>query len=456
MSERTSARRGVFRRLTGRWVAILLAIVVAAALAGRLGRNRRPDAPDVAPAATEVQRLEAERDAIARTQEEIQRLTRESLALRDSDAAQADQRAAAAKQRSLELEQQVAAYRGNLARARDRRPDDPVVQWLTGDLLMSVGGAPETVLPYFERAASAGIARPDALAGLARIQYQLNQFDAAYRSASKALDLDPRGSATWQAFAFIALGTAHFDEILSRLMTTFGSAIPEWADPFRQRAGELGEDLAKEQAQQRADAQTDDLPRVRLLIEHQTFETKTGGVPATESSATGRGEVEIELFEDQAPATVANFISLVESRFYDGTRFHWARQAQFVVGGDPNTKNDNPDDDGRGGPGYVIPDEFGLPSARRHFRGTVSMVAMRPHTAGSQFLICLVTCPEFKGRMTAFGRVIRGQEVVDRITPGRTAVQGVNSDRTIPGDLLMRAEVIRKRAHPYRAIRETS
>src|SRR5207245_1086997 len=164
--------------------------------------------------------------------------------------------------------------------------------------------------------------------------------------------------------------------------------------------------------------------------------------------------VDVELFEDDAPATVANFVNRVESGFYNGTRFHWTEAASMAVGGDPNSKNSDPDDDGSGGPGYVIPDEFDLPGARPHLRGTLTMVETAPHTAGSQFLIAVTAHPAFDRHLTAFGRVIRGQEGVDRITVGRTNSRVGRSGKIIPGDLLVRAEVIRKRPHPYRVVKD--
>jgi len=121
----------------------------------------------------------------------------------------------------------------------------------------------------------------------------------------------------------------------------------------------------------------------------------------------------------------------------------------MVVAGDPNTKNADPADDGLGGPGYTIPDEFNLPRARSHFRGTISTVQNGPGNAGSQFVITLVAAPEFDEYSTAFGRVVRGQEVLDQVTEGRTNRQVGQFGKIIPGDLIIRAEVLRKRPHPY-------
>ena len=136
-----------------------------------------------------------------------------------------------------------------------------------------------------------------------------------------------------------------------------------------------------------------------------------------------------------------------------GQRFHLAAPATLVTGGDPNTKNDDPSDDGSGGPGYTIPDEFREPGARRHFRGALSMVNTDPETAGSQFFITVAPMPLMDGQFTVFGRVIQGQEVVDRITLGRTTPEVGRFGKIIPGDVLVHAEVIRKRPHEYRVFK---
>jgi cyclophilin family peptidyl-prolyl cis-trans isomerase len=169
--------------------------------------------------------------------------------------------------------------------------------------------------------------------------------------------------------------------------------------------------------------------------------------------STGQETVIVELFEDQAPNTVANFIGLVSRKYYDGTSFHLSVPATLVTGGDPNTKNNDPADDGTGGPGYVIPNEFKNKGARNHFRGSLSMVKTGPYTTGSQFFLSLAPQPEANGRFTVFGRIVEGQDAVDHITTGRTNRQLGLYGKIIPGDLLVCAEVIRKRAHEYRVVK---
>ncbi len=126
------------------------------------------------------------------------------------------------------------------------------------------------------------------------------------------------------------------------------------------------------------------------------------------------GEIRFELLPELAPATVESFKRLAAIGYFDGTSFHRVIPGFMIQGGDPNTRNNDPRDDGHGGFELTIPDEFTSYPQRR---GTVSM-AHRGHynTAGSQFFILHGDAPYLDGHHTAFGRVIQGMEVVDAIT----------------------------------------
>jgi cyclophilin family peptidyl-prolyl cis-trans isomerase/HEAT repeat protein len=120
---------------------------------------------------------------------------------------------------------------------------------------------------------------------------------------------------------------------------------------------------------------------------------------------TEKGIIEIELWSDLAPATVANFLTLVRKKFYDNLTFHRV-VADFVIqGGDPRG-------DGWGSPGYQIPCEYNTAEFKR---GTLGMATAGKDTGGSQFFICHSDQPHLNGRYTAFGRVQRGMEIVDTI-----------------------------------------
>mgnify|MGYP002624883031 CR=1 FL=1 len=130
-------------------------------------------------------------------------------------------------------------------------------------------------------------------------------------------------------------------------------------------------------------------------------------------SVEGMGEIAIELLAGKAPNTVENFKKLVREGFYDGTTFHRVIPGFMIQGGDPNTKDRDPRNDGRGGPGYTIPAEF---NDTKHVRGVVAMARKgSPDSGGSQFFIVVDDAPHLDGKYTAFGRVISGIEVADQI-----------------------------------------
>lgn len=128
---------------------------------------------------------------------------------------------------------------------------------------------------------------------------------------------------------------------------------------------------------------------------------------------TSMGKITIELFSDVAPNHVENFKKLSRSGFYDGTTFHRVIPGFMIQGGDPNSKDDDRSNDGRGGPGYTVDAEF---SDIKHVRGVVSMArSSDPNSAGSQFFIVVRDSTHLDGQYTAFGKVIEGMDAVDQI-----------------------------------------
>ena len=133
---------------------------------------------------------------------------------------------------------------------------------------------------------------------------------------------------------------------------------------------------------------------------------------------TAQGTIVIKLHEKDTPKTSANFRKLVKEGFYNGTYFHRVMPGFMIQGGDPNTKNADPNDDGTGGPGYTVPAEIKLP----HLRGSVAtarqgdQVNPTKASSGSQFFICVAPQPSLdRGGYTVFGEVISGMDVVDKI-----------------------------------------
>lgn len=123
-------------------------------------------------------------------------------------------------------------------------------------------------------------------------------------------------------------------------------------------------------------------------------------------------QIRVELYPEIAPNTVKNFLSLVNKGFYNGLIFHRVINGFMIQGGCP-------DGTGMGGPGYSIPGEFsanGFPNDLRHTEGVLSMArAQHPDSAGSQFFIMHKTSPHLDGSYAAFGKVIEGMDVVNRI-----------------------------------------
>lgn len=125
------------------------------------------------------------------------------------------------------------------------------------------------------------------------------------------------------------------------------------------------------------------------------------------------GNMELEFFPQKAPKHVENFIKLAKSGFYDGTIFHRVIPGFMIQGGDPNTKEADKSKYGMGGPGYNVKAEF---NDTPHTRGILSMARSRhPDSAGSQFFIMVKTAKHLDGQYTAFGKVVKGIEVVDKI-----------------------------------------
>ena len=122
---------------------------------------------------------------------------------------------------------------------------------------------------------------------------------------------------------------------------------------------------------------------------------------------TNHGAIEVELYPDDAPRTVANFVELSRDGFYDGLLFHRVIPDFMIQGGDPTGT-------GTGGPGYQFEDEF---NRHRIVRGALAMANAGPNTNGSQFFIVTADeTPWLDGKHTVFGRVTSGMEVVDRIS----------------------------------------
>jgi len=152
--------------------------------------------------------------------------------------------------------------------------------------------------------------------------------------------------------------------------------------------------------------------------------------PEAVISVESFGEIRLELIPEVAPETVENFIKLAKEEFYDGTAFHRVIPDFMIQAGDPNSRNRDPRDDGKGGPGYKIEDEF---SEISHTRGMVSMANTgKPKSGGSQFFIVVADSPQLDGKYTLFGRVLEGMEVADRIAAVERDLYGRHGPKERP------------------------
>jgi cyclophilin family peptidyl-prolyl cis-trans isomerase len=156
---------------------------------------------------------------------------------------------------------------------------------------------------------------------------------------------------------------------------------------------------------------------------------------------TSQGDVVLELFEDNAPNTVANFINLVEAGKYNGLKFHRVIDGFMAQGGCPKG-------DGTGGPGYHIKCECYRKDAQKHERGVISMAHAGRDTGGQQFFITFAKTSHLDGKHTVFGKVVKGMDKVDKLT--RTQDRFGDEIAGAKPDLIKKATVVQKRSHEYK------
>jgi peptidyl-prolyl cis-trans isomerase B (cyclophilin B) len=159
-----------------------------------------------------------------------------------------------------------------------------------------------------------------------------------------------------------------------------------------------------------------------LLIASAVFATEEKKQETTPTNSpnevavikTSEGDMVIQFWTDAAPNTVENFKKLARQGFYDGTIFHRIVKEFMIQGGDPNSKDPAKENSyGQGGPGYNIKAEF---NDHSHDRGVISMArGPDPDSAGSQFFICLAPVHRLDHQYTTFGKLIKGQDVLEKI-----------------------------------------
>lgn len=289
-------------------------------------------------------------------------------------------------------------------------PEDPGLLEVRGEAYL-IYQKNDLALPDLEKLLKLKADDRDLTLKVARLESSVNRYEAATAHLEKFLKTDEKNVDARLLLGMCQFSTHRFSEsdaLFEALLK--GELQPEQRSHAAQYGAMAREYIPfwKEEQEIRArEAVANDLPRIRFT--------------------TNKGQIEIELLENEAPNTVANFIELVTSKYYDGLKFHRVIPGFMAQGGDPAGN-------GSGGPGYRFKDELS-PGYRRHFRGTLSMANSGPDTNGSQFFITHVPTQWLNGKHTVFGRVIGGQEVVDSL---------------IIGDSITKAEVIRKRDHEYK------
>jgi len=249
-------------------------------------------------------------------------------------------------------------------------------------------------------------------------QPQTDNYDRAWRIGNLLLKGGCKKPGVHDAVGVAAFALCDFDAAGKHLQTAKdGDQISSPGEEFLKEIPNYQDAWAKESQIREAEQKADDLPRVLLK--------------------TSKGDLTIELFENEAPNTVANFVSLVEKGFYNGLAFHRVLPGFMAQGGCPTG-------DGTGGPGYNIPCECYKPDARMHFRGSLSMAHAGRDTGGSQFFLTFLPTPHLDGKHTVFGRVIEGFDVLPKLQ---------RRDPSAPGqpepDKIVEAKVLRKRDHAY-------
>lgn len=266
--------------------------------------------------------------------------------------------------------------------------------------------------------------------------FQENKYEAVIAMVQKVIDAGKTSAPLLTLEGVSQFATHDFE----KAQKTLGAAekadkdiFPQLGAPFLAAAGQYVDFWKKEQEIREKEEKDDDLPQVLFK--------------------TTKGEIVLELFENEAPNTVANFISLVEAKKYDGIVFHRVIPTFMAQGGDPNTLDDDPDNDGQGGPGYTIACECYAENARKHFQGTLSMAHAGKDTGGSQFFITHLPTPHLNANVkrqsghTVFGRVIKGMDVALSLqAPERNPMTGEVLKK---GDKIISAKVLRKRDHAY-------
>ncbi len=259
-------------------------------------------------------------------------------------------------------------------------------------------------------------------------QVDHGELTLTYAAAHKLLDFYPNDEHLMKLMGHVAILTNDFD-FAQKYAATNKSVIEDFpmiANALYSYLDEMSEKWKRELKIRAEETAADDLP-------HAIIETT-------------KGTIVIELFENQAPETVANFVSLVQTGYYDRMIFHHVLENVLAHTGKMSMNRSLPI-------GYTIYDEMGRPDARHHFRGSVAMFLNtdEPNVGGAEFQILQIPRPNLDGRITVFGRVISDMRIVDVIQPTVT-ITDEGKEKFIEGavpDTIKSITVKRLRNHEY-------
>ena len=310
---------------------------------------------------------------------------------------------------------------GPLERASVMRPDLVMLHVVKGDTLRDLGDLDAAQAAYDE-ALKVGPHFPEArwarerlraIRWLERKPGDPSDYDAAFAAIAAGAKEAPEGSpAPALADGVLRYRAGEFEEAARRLAPFAATHAFDEEVVEAHRLAEQGRQAwSAELGYRRASERKEPLPRARLT--------------------TSRGAVLVELFEDHAPNAVASFVWLAKHGFYDGTRVGGTTPFSAVRLGDPRTRP-GASQERSDGPGWATAAE---PSPRKGLRGMLATDADTSGAAGSRFLVLTGTTAFEPGRTTVFGRVLEGQDVVERLAAG---------------DALEKVEVVRTRDHEYR------
>ncbi len=268
----------------------------------------------------------------------------------------------------------------------------------------------------------------NAMNDLAQIALSEDSYDRAYRLLKPLVDHKVEDKMVYQFALMAAYGSDHFDaatQLLAKIKADGDRVEVSFMQDAVMKLPQMVENWTAEQVIRKAESEKNDLPQVKL--------------------ETTAGDIVIQLYEDQAPNAVANFVNLIEKGYYDGLTFHRVLPQFMAQGGCPKGT-------GSGGPGYEIDCECYRADYRKHFSGTLSMAHAGRNTGGSQFFLTFLATPHLDGKHTAFGRIIQGMDVLAQINKVNPGSRGADPSPS----KIIKGSVVKKRDHKYEPVTHAS